>query len=273
VIAFDTTYLIVLLQDKAVPSITDRQGKPVSKARERVQYLVQKLSESSSIICIPTPVLAEIMVRAGSAGPAYLKRFSDSSKFKLSAFDVRAAVEAAELIRLVKDEQSKKIKVDTWAKMKFDIQIVAIAKAEACGAIYSDDPNIENHGNRVRIPVRRICDLQLPSESEGQQPDLFREFEESEAPEVKNETAAVEAVADSALIQGSNERSVKSDPAGQEQQRKKEQANNETQSARVTTPEKAQIRRIRVDVEEDKGVTTSETPKAADKGSPRENGS
>jgi len=59
---------------------------------------------------------------------------------------VRAAVEAAELIRLVKDEQSKKIKIDTWAKMKFDIQIVAVAKAENCGAIYSDDPTLRTTG-------------------------------------------------------------------------------------------------------------------------------
>jgi hypothetical protein len=211
VIAFDTTYLIVLLQEKAVPSITDRQGKPVSKARERVQYLVQKLSESNSIICIPTPVLAEIMVRAGSAGPEYLRRFNDSSKFRLSAFDVRAAIEAAELIRLVKDEQSKRAKIDTWAKMKFDLQIVAIAKAESCGAIYSDDPNIENHGKRVNIPVRRICDLQLPPESDGesQQPDLFRALKETETSEVRGaETALIKTVANLAAVQA-NEKVVK----------------------------------------------------------------
>ena len=74
-IVFDTSFLVVLLQEKAAP-VMDRQNKPVAKARERIQYLVQQLSNSNSLICIPTPALAEIMVRAGNAGPEYLKRLN-----------------------------------------------------------------------------------------------------------------------------------------------------------------------------------------------------
>ena len=71
-IVFDTTYLVVLLREK-FPPVKDREDKPVFKARERIQYLVQQISENNSIICVPTPVLAEIMVRAGKAGPEYLR--------------------------------------------------------------------------------------------------------------------------------------------------------------------------------------------------------
>jgi hypothetical protein len=162
VIVFDTTYLIVLLQeDISSLVITDREDKPVAKVRERVQHLVKKLSESSSLICIPTPVLAEIMVRAGRAGPEYLKRFSNSSKFKLSPFDIKAAIEAAELIYKVKAEQRAQ-PIETWAKAKFDIQIVAIAKGEESPVIYAEDRQIENHAKRVGISVKRICDLEIP---------------------------------------------------------------------------------------------------------------
>jgi predicted nucleic acid-binding protein len=170
-IVFDTSFLVVLLQEKA-PPVKDREDKPVPKARERLQHFVQFLSQTNSIICIPTPALAEIMVRAGNAGPEYLKRFRDSSKFRITAFDVRAAIDAADLIRAIKDDH-KAQKLDTWAKVKFDIQIVAIAKAEGCGAIYSEDPHIENLGKRVNIPVRRICDLDLPPQEQHQQEGLF----------------------------------------------------------------------------------------------------
>ena len=56
----------------------------------------------------------------------------------------------------------------TWAKVKFDIQIVAIAKAESVTVIYADDKDIERYAQRVKIPVLRICDLPLPPEPEMQ---------------------------------------------------------------------------------------------------------
>lgn len=167
-IVFDTTYLIVLLEDKAL-SIKDRQDNPVTKIHERVRHLAQKLSESNSIICVPTPVLAEFMVRAGNAGQELLKRLTNTSKFNLAPFGVKAAIEAAELIRTIKNEQ-KGQPIETWAKAKFDIQIVAIAKAENAPVIYAEDPHMEAHGKRVGIDIRRICDLPLPT---GEEETLF----------------------------------------------------------------------------------------------------
>jgi hypothetical protein len=90
---------------------------------------------------------------------------SDTWKFQLLPFDSRAAIEAAELIAKVKSEQRSQ-PWDTWAKVKFDVQITAIARAESATVIYSDDQDIENHGKRVKIPVVRICDLPLPSPPE-----------------------------------------------------------------------------------------------------------
>jgi hypothetical protein len=175
VIVFDTTYLVVLLQEK-FPPVKDRNDKPVSKARERINYLVEQLSANNSIIIVPTPALAEIMVRAGKAGPEYLGKLSNSSKFRLSPFDVKAAIEASEIIRKVKEE-NKGQPIEHWAKIKFDIQIVAIAKAEAASVIYADDAGIENHGRRAGITVRRICDLQLPPEPE-EEANLFTDLED-----------------------------------------------------------------------------------------------
>lgn len=161
---FDTTFVIVLLEDKE-HFITDRENKPVTKIHERVRHLTHKLSESNSIICVPTPVLAEFLVRAGSVGSELLKKLSNTSRFNLAPFGVKAAVEAADLIRAVKDEQ-KGQPIDKWAKVKFDIQIVSIAKAEGISVIYAEDPHIEALAKRFGIDVRKICDLALPAEQE-----------------------------------------------------------------------------------------------------------
>jgi len=103
--------------------------------------------------------MAEVLVRAGQGRSKYVSILSDRWRFQILPFDSRAAIEAAELIAQIK---TKSQSWATWAKVKFDIQIVSIAKAENATVIYADDKDIENLAKRVKIPCRRICDLPLP---------------------------------------------------------------------------------------------------------------
>lgn len=160
----DSSYLIALLHPNPTPP-KDRQGNPVTRFQERISNLVGELSASNDILGIPTPALAETLVRSGPNRARYMKILGDSWKFQIIPFDSRAAIEAAELIAAVKNNRDK---WDTWAKIKFDIQIVAIAKAEGAIVIYSDDGDIENYAKRFDIRVIRICDLPLsPDKSES----------------------------------------------------------------------------------------------------------
>jgi hypothetical protein len=137
----------------------DRQGKPVTLFRERISTLIEDLSAGNDVIGIPAPALAETLVRSGPNRAQYMKVLNDSWKFQMVPFDSRAAIEAADLIALGK---TNKEQWGTWAKVKFDIQIVAIAKAEGVSVIYSDDQDIENFAKRLKIHVIRICDLPTP---------------------------------------------------------------------------------------------------------------
>ncbi|MGB0107694.1 MAG: PIN domain-containing protein [Terriglobales bacterium] len=157
-IIFDATYLVVYLNPNPLPA-TDREGKPVERFKERVAELAAQLNVSSQVIGVPAPAMAEVLVRAGQGRAQFVSILSDRWRFQIIPFDSRAAIEASELIAAVK---SNKDKWDMWAKVKFDIQIVAIAKAEGASVIYSDDKDIENLAKRVGIPVKRICDLPLP---------------------------------------------------------------------------------------------------------------
>jgi hypothetical protein len=162
VIIFDSSYLVVLLHP-APPPAKDRNDKPVAQFRERVAYLAARMDVSNEVIGVPAPAMAEVLVRAGNGRAQYVAVLSDTWKFQIIPFDSRAAIETSELIAKVKSNREVWA---TWAKIKFDIQIVAIAKAESATAIYSDDKDIENLAKRLKIPVIRICDLPLPPTGE-----------------------------------------------------------------------------------------------------------
>ena len=157
-IIFDSTFLVVYLNPNP-PAAMDRNGKPVEQFKERVAHLAGTLDASNEPIGVPAPAMAEVLVRAGKGRAQLVSVLSERWRFQILPFDSRAAIEASELIAIVK---SNKEKWDTWAKVKFDIQIVAIAKAEGARVIYADDKDIENLAKRLKITVKRICDLPLP---------------------------------------------------------------------------------------------------------------
>ena len=150
----------------------------VSKAKERVEYLVQKLASTNERIMIPTPALSEVLVRAGSAGLEFMNLMARSSRFEIAPFDTRAAIEVsiaiADAIRT--GNKRGKNSQDTWAKIKFDHQIVAICKVREVKILYSDDPGLCKFAQRLGIHTYALADLPLPTE----EPDLFTQLEEPE---------------------------------------------------------------------------------------------
>lgn len=83
-------------------------------------------------------------------------------KFVIMPFGIKAAIEASELIALLVAETKQP--GETWAKVKFDVQIVAMAKAEeSLTMLYADDKGVVKNAKRLNIPVTRICDLPLPA--------------------------------------------------------------------------------------------------------------
>lgn len=143
-VVFDATILLALLQPDSLPPRHPDTNEPVDSVRERIDYLIRRLEEEGAKIVIPTPALSEVLVRADGAVPRYLQEISSASVFRSAPFDERCAVELAAMTRSAIDSGDKKGGQDTtWAKVKFDRQIVAIAKVEGVSTLYSDDKGIE----------------------------------------------------------------------------------------------------------------------------------
>jgi hypothetical protein len=159
---FDNTFLCLLFHPEAKPP-NDASGKPVSRCRERIDQLVSELEANHSKIIIPTPALTELLVLAGPKYVEYLNEINGRACFKVVDFDQRAAIEAALRMATAKAAGDKRSGTDAeYQKVKFDRQIVAIAKVEGIKRIYSDDGHVKKLGEECGITVVRLEELPLP---------------------------------------------------------------------------------------------------------------
>jgi predicted nucleic acid-binding protein len=162
-VVFDASFLIALL---------DPTFKSVGDVDARMEFRVRSLDKARKKIIVPTPALSEVLIGAGDAAPQYLDIINRSARFKIVPFGTRAAVEAAAAHRdALRAGDKREGSASPWIKVKFDRQIVAIAKVEGAEVIYSNDDDIKRFSVRDGLEVVRLEDL--PSPSEKPQGDLF----------------------------------------------------------------------------------------------------
>lgn len=141
------------------PRVKDGVG-----SNPKVDHLVDTLDKLRSRIIVPTPALSELLVGAKDAAPAYLDIISRSRFFRIEPFGTKAAVEAADMTRnaiAMGDKRGGAVD-STWPKVKFDRQIVAIAKVTGCATIYSDDDDVRRFAEQVAIPTVTLPQLPDP---------------------------------------------------------------------------------------------------------------
>jgi len=153
-VVFDASFLIPLLDEKA-PEL-------VPAARKKVRFLLSTINKANEVIVVPTPALSKLLVKAGEAGPEWIRILSKSARFKIAAFETLAAIEAAQMTAGAIAAGDKKGGVTSgWQKVKFDRQIIAIARVAGVEYVYSHDPDLKMlaSGNPE---VQSFDDLPLP---------------------------------------------------------------------------------------------------------------
>ena len=71
----------VTLDPKARPPLDPSTRKPLERCKDRLEYLRASLSEAGTRVVIPTPVLSEVLVGAGTARSQYLTEITTSHTF------------------------------------------------------------------------------------------------------------------------------------------------------------------------------------------------
>jgi predicted nucleic acid-binding protein len=163
-VVIDNTFLSLMLHPKARPPRDPSTQKPVERIEDRIEKLIQDLDSESERMIVPTPVLAEFLVLAGNDAPEYLNRLGEMKNLLVKPFDEKAAIELAAIeLKERKGPTKRGTSNSPWTKVRFDRQIVAIAKANRATRIYSDDEDVMKYAARTGIEVVRTWDLPLPA--------------------------------------------------------------------------------------------------------------
>lgn len=120
---------------------------------ERFSNFEDLIKNKKVVIAIPTPVVSELLM-----GP--VKSVSDDilgKSVKKLSFDYKASVECAHIFGKNKEE--------TKVKVKFDCQIIAIAKSTGIKTIYSDDTQLRKRAEKQGIEVIASTELPLSAQA------------------------------------------------------------------------------------------------------------
>lgn len=121
----------------------------------RIRGLIADARATRSRLIVPAPVFAEFAVKARDKE---LEFITGQHVFKLVPFDAVAALECGFLIRDVFTQESKK---DRHA-IKFDLQILAIAKVSRATRLVTNDRQLRNRSISLGIPAISILELPVP---------------------------------------------------------------------------------------------------------------
>jgi predicted nucleic acid-binding protein len=166
-ICLDTTFLSLLIHPDAKAPDNPAIGQPIERLKDRLDFVRKNWDADHEKIVIPTPVLCEFLILAGKDGSTYLEKIHKTSNFRVAAFDEMAAIELAAIqvgITNNKGKDKRDRAGGTWAKIKFDRQIVAIAKVNNATVIYTDDRNLKIFAEQNGIVVIQTSELPLPAD-------------------------------------------------------------------------------------------------------------
>lgn len=167
-VVFDSSVLLLVLDPNAKPPIDPATGQHLDKAAARIEYLIETLTADKEQIVVPTPVVSEVLVHAGDAMQPYLDIMNGQSAFRIAPFDQKAAIEAALSMSDAIGRGGHRVDAAhpdaTKTKIKFDRQIVAIARAEGAHAVYADDAHIHHYAKQAELDAYKTADLELPPE-------------------------------------------------------------------------------------------------------------
>ena len=163
-VVFDATMLLLAIKPNIVkPPIDKATGRLVDNVEVRINALIEKLEKEKSRIVVPTPALSELLVRAGSDTESLVQEIQRNAVFRIEPFDTLAAIEVAMMTRQALNGGDKRDGANAvWAKIKYDRQIVAIAKVHRATTIYSDDEHVGTLCKRHKFDFVGIADLPVP---------------------------------------------------------------------------------------------------------------
>ncbi len=161
IVAFDNTILTLIFNPDAKPCIDPNTQQPVDHIKQKVDSLIDRHSSAGDTILLPTPALSETYSCVDD--PYKLAQaISEYHCFRPAAFNNTAALELAKVIQSALQSGSKRSGSDEpYQKIKFDRQIVAIAKVHNAEILYTDDGTQTSFAENMGMTVVHSWELEM----------------------------------------------------------------------------------------------------------------
>ena len=193
-VVFDATMMMLLIRPESGRPLDSTTGEAVAHVQERIAHFVAQNDKTKVRIGLPTPALSEVLVRSGADAIRVVEKIKEFSVFEILPFDELSAIEVAILTRNALDSGDKKSgSIETWNKVKYDRQIIAIARVRQATAIYTDDRGLRNLATQLCIQVIGIAGIELPPETAQGTLPLEQPSDPSEEPSLEEIEAARDA--------------------------------------------------------------------------------
>ncbi|MBW4237027.1 type II toxin-antitoxin system VapC family toxin [Enterobacter roggenkampii] len=159
-VIFDTNILVqALTGTRDGVSLTDPcTGEIISDPQKRAEALIDHVDSLGGSVLIPTPVLAEFLVGIDKhQHQAYINLIKSQSCFEIVSFDEIAAIECAQMPSL--KELKQMMSSDSANKVKFDRQIISIAKSTGVKEVWTHDKGVYNRCQTLGITAKSLADI------------------------------------------------------------------------------------------------------------------
>ncbi|WP_282810570.1 type II toxin-antitoxin system VapC family toxin [Thauera humireducens] len=123
----------------------------------RIRGLIGDTRNARGRLVVPAPVLAEFAVKAREEELDFI---ASQKIFQIAPFDAVAALECGFMIREAFASERK----EDRRKIKFDLQILAIAKVCRASRLVSDDNQLRKRAATIGIAGLRVLDLPIPDD-------------------------------------------------------------------------------------------------------------
>lgn len=122
----------------------------------RFDLMLSSLEEQGAEVMIPSTVLAEILCASRINQESALNTLNQETVFRIVGFGQKAAEEFGKLFRGYNRTSTDR------NVLKFDLQILAIAKTEAVDVIYSSDSGLQKQAQKIGIKTYSFQTLPRP---------------------------------------------------------------------------------------------------------------
>lgn len=157
-VVFDSAFLVAAVETEVLP--------PGAPNGIKFRHLLRELERQKTRILIPTPVLAEVLVKRTSERARLIQMVQRSSRLIIGEFGAAAAAVSAELMS--RKWPKPKERDEQWSRhrLKFDLQILAIAQVNNAATVYTNDTDLAKHCRSEGLAAVSFGELPMPAESQ-----------------------------------------------------------------------------------------------------------